>query len=176
MSSSNGAKGRAAPPPLTYTFPNGVTATVTPLSQFTIAKLEIKARREIPKPEPPLAPGVGGELQPNEADPDYEAARQAYETDVQNRLMYMLFEVALDVEVDAAALTAVRARLARVGEDLSDEYSERVAYIRHCCFAGSRDLAGDMQRLAMLITGQAAPTEADVQAHVETFQGDVGRS
>jgi hypothetical protein len=39
-------QGRAVPEVPTYTFPNGVVAKLRPVSQFTIAHVEIQARKK----------------------------------------------------------------------------------------------------------------------------------
>lgn len=168
------SKGRVAPDQLTYTFPNGAKGIVHPLSQYTIANLEIATRKQFPPPPVPLAPGVGGEPQPNEADPDYEVALRVYGGEHQTRLMDRLFDVAIDVQVDDQELERLSRAMERVGAPI-EEFSDKVAYIKHCCLVNMGTFEHDMQALASLITGQAVPTEADVQAHVETFQGDVGK-
>lgn len=161
--------GRAVPPPPTHTFPNGAVATVRQPSQFTLAAIEIGIRTQHPKPQPPLAPGVGGELEPNPADPAYEADVRAWQEQVQLRTFDALLELYVDVAVDQAELDTLAGALDRVGVQLA-EVSDKVAYIKHCCV---RDLARDLAPVAALIRGEI-PTEADVQAHVETFSGDVG--
>lgn len=167
------SKGRAVPDQLSFVFPNGAEGIIHPLSQYTIANLEIATRKQYPPPAVPLAPGVGGEMQPNEADPDYEVAVQRYQVEHQARLMDRLFDVAVDIQVDDQELERLSRAMERVGAPI-EELSDKVAYIKHCCLVNSKTFQHDMQALASLITGQAVPTEADVQAHVETFQGDVG--
>lgn len=161
--------GRGVPPALTHTFPNGAVATVRQVSQFTIASLEIGLAKKHPRPAPPMAPGVDGALEPNPADPDHAAAVQRWEGEQQLRMTDALLQLCVEVDVDAAALADVRATFDVIGVAL-EEISDKVAYIKHCCV---RDIAADLAPLAALIRGNI-PTEADVQAHVETFPGDVG--
>lgn len=166
---SPASTGRAVPPSLAHTFPNGAVATVRQPSQFTLAAIEIGIRAKHPKPQPPLAPGVGGELEPNPADPAYADALAAWQQDIQLHTFDALLELYVDVAVDEGELSELTGALDRVGVALA-EVSDKVAYIKHCCV---RDLARDLAPVAALIRGQV-PTEADVQAHVETFPGDVG--
>lgn len=162
------------PEQLTFVFPNGAEGIVHPLSQYTIANLEIACRKQFPPPAVPLAPGVGGELQPNEADPDYEEALRVYATEQQSRIFDRMLEVAVDIHVDDQELERISRAMERVGAPI-EELSDKVAYIKHCCLVSMETAEEDMTTLARLITGQAVPTEADVQAHVETFQSDVGQ-
>lgn len=169
------ARGRETPQPLTHTFPNGAVATVYPLSQFTIANLGVAAQKRLPKPQPPLAPGVGGELEPNEADPTYLDETLPQWQAAQALLMNdLLIEAAVEVDIDTRALERVRRVLERIDAPL-DEVSDTVAYIKHVCYAGVDEtrLRDALLPLLSLITGKALPTEADVQAHVETFPADV---
>jgi len=161
--------GRAVPAPLTHTFPNGAVATVTQPSQFTMATIEIGVAKKWPRPEPPLAPGVGGDLEPNAADPGYADAVTAWQTAHQLRVLDALLELYVDVEIDHVALDALAGALDRIGVPLA-EISDKVAYIKHICVI---DVARDLAPLAMLLRGQL-PTEADVQAHADTFPCDVG--
>lgn len=161
--------GRAVPAPLTHTFPNGVIATVRQPSQFTLAAIEIGVQKQHPKPQPPLAPGVGGEMEPNPADPRYEAALTEWQQAIQLHVFAALLELYVDVEIDQATLDTLRGSLDRIGIAL-DEISDKVAYIKHCCV---QDVARDLAPVAALIRGQV-PTEADVQAHVDMFPRDVG--
>lgn len=170
------ATGRSIPAPLTHTFPNGDVATLTQLSQFTLANIQVAAQRRVPRPEAPLAPGVGGELEPNPADPDYAQALQAWEGHLSMMINDLVLDIAVDVQVDDEALERLRRMLERIDAPL-DEVSDKVAYIKHICLAGIPDetlLQAELIALLSLITGKAAPTEADVQAHVATFSGDVG--
>lgn len=162
--------GRATPPPRTHTFPNGAVATVRRMSQFTAASLEIALRKQYPPPEPPLVAGAHGDMEPNEADPTYERELAAWQQQQQFRLIDALLEYAIDIEVDQDALGLVRGFFDRLGLPF-DEVSDTVAYIKHCCI---EDIERDLTPLADLIRGTLAPTEADVQAHVATFSGDVG--
>lgn len=163
--------GRVPPEPARHTFPNGATATIRRMSQFTIASLEIGIGKAYPKPAPPLAPGIGGAMEPNPADPEYAAAVQRWQLETQLRVMDAMLDYAVDIEVDQAALDDVRTLFERVGAPL-DEISDKVAYIKHCCVF---DLSRDLSAVSALIR-DGIPTEADVQAHVETFRGDVERN
>lgn len=168
------SKGRAVPDQLSFVFPNGAEGIIYPLSQYTIANLEIATRKQYPPPAVPLAPGVGGEMQPNEADPDYEIALRKYATEQQSRVFDRMLQVAVDIQVDDQELERLSRAMESVGAPI-EEITDKVAYIKHCCLVSLETAQQDMTTLARLITGQAVPTEADVQAHVETFQGDVGQ-
>ncbi len=163
------SKGRAAPPLVHHTFPNGAVATIRQISQFTLASLEVACARQWPKPTPPLAPGVGGELEPNPADPEYQTALQRWQVEQALHVMDAMLDLAVDIDVDSGELARIMDLFARMGQPL-EEISDKVAYLKHCCVL---DMDRDLMPLARLIRG-GIPQEEDVSAHVATFSGDVG--
>ena len=55
-------------------------------------------------------------------------------------VMDALMELAVDIEIDQAALEKVNATMALIGMPL-DEISDKVAYIKHCCITDGRSWA-----------------------------------
>jgi len=151
-----------------HIFPNGAVATIRPVSQFTLASLELAVARRWPRPAPPLAPGVNGELEPNAADPDYHTTVETWQAEHQIRVLDAMLDLAVDLEVDTAALARVRATFERMGLTM-DEISDKVAYIKHCCVT---NIARDLAPLAAIMRDEI-PTEDDVHAHVALFRRDV---
>ena len=168
-------KGRAVPDLTTYTFHNGVVATLHPVSQFTMAHVEIQARKAFPPPDPPLNEvnyGDGVRLEPNVTDPDYEQAMREWRMMISYKAFDATMELGVDVEIDADALDRVKRVMAMVGAPL-DEISDKVAYIKHCCMY---DIQSEMPKLAAALRALAGPQEEDVADHVATFPDNVSRS
>lgn len=170
------AKGRAVPPLATYTFANGVVATLHPISQFTMAAIEIGVRKQFPPPQPPLNAVDYGDgvikQEPNKADPDYEQALRDYQAQYSQKMFAAILDLVADVEIDQAALDRVRITLERHGIALT-EASDKVAYITHCCIF---DIQEEMPKFMASLRALTGPKEEDVADHVATFPGDVSRS
>lgn len=169
------ATGRAVPAPQEFTFPNGKLARISRVSQFTLGNLQAAAQRRIPRPAPPLAAGVGGAMEPNPADPDYEAALITWQQQIALAINDLTLDLAVQLTLDdddRGELEQLRATLERLDAPL-DEVSDKVAYIKHIALAGvgeATELRDQLVALLSLATGKAAPTEADVTAHVATFR------
>lgn len=169
-------QGRAAPPAPTYTFPGGQVATLHAVSQFTQASIEIGIRRAFPPPSPPLNEVDYGDgvkkLEPNPSDPEHEQALRRYQADYSQRLFAAIIDLAVDIEIDQAALERVKAMFERHGIPF-DEPSDKVAYVKHCCIF---DIAEEMPKFMAALRDLMGPKEEDVADHVATFPGDVSRS
>ena len=157
------------PTPLpTYRFKNGAVATIYTIGQMTIAHIAAGAQKKIaPVPIPLMMVdmGDGPTPQPNPTDPAYQRA-VAERTGLVNRaVMDALMELAVDIEIDQAALEKVNATMALIGMPL-DEISDKVAYIKHCCITDGSELG----TLGNLLRGQL---EEAVESATATFSGDL---
>lgn len=171
-------KGRAAPPLPEHTFQDsGVTVRLRKIAPNTQAQLSLQVQREIPKPQPPT---VKTELGPeaNDADPDYLRLVDAWESDCAMRLNRRLFTLAAlecECEVDMEEVERKQRNFRAIGfeweetEGLSDQDRAKVFYIEHIACATQED----MREFYAAITRRSQPTEAAVQAHVDSFRSDV---
>lgn len=169
-------KGRAVPPTATYTFSNGVVARLHPISQFTMAAIEIGIRKKYPPPAPPLNEVDYGDgikkMEPNKADPEYEQALRDYRAAYSQKMFAAIIDLAADVEVDQVSLDRVRTTLERHGITI-DEVSDKVAYLIHCCVF---DIEEEMAKFTAALRALTGPSQEDVDDHVATFSGDVPRA
>jgi hypothetical protein len=179
------AKGRAVPALPSHTFQDtGITVRLRKLSPMTNQRLSEAIRREFPPPEPPTYEVEYGDQKVreiNDADPTYVARYQRWEQDAarifNERLLKLVCLDAVEVEIGETERTEIERKkrsLSRVGaawEDdptLDEDENLRYFYVQHCCF-GSGD---DMRELYAAVNMRSQPTEAAVQAHIETFSGD----
>lgn len=157
------------PEPLpTYTFANGAVARVHHVGQMTMAHVAAGAQKKYPTiPVPTFAVDLGDGIkqEPNPAHPEYQAAVAARTGLVNLAVMEAMLELAVDVEVDHAALDRVKATLELINMPL-DEISEKVAYIKHCCITDGHEMGA----LSRLMTGI---TEEAVEAATATFPDHV---
>jgi hypothetical protein len=167
--------GRTPPEQPTYTFANGVVATLHPVSQFTLAHVQIQARKKFAPPDAPLNEvdyGDGKKLEANYGDPDYIAEVQRYDAMINTKVMDAIIELGMDVEIDASALARVARAMDAVGTPL-EEISDKVAYIKHCCMFDVESGMGDLMTAMRSLMG---PREEDVADHVATFPAVVSRA
>jgi len=167
--------GRAVPEAATYTFANGVVARLQSVSQFTIAHVEIQARKKFPPPEPPqneVDYGDGNKKwESNYSDPRYEMAMQRYNTFISMKAFDVIMELGIEVAVDTQALDRIKRAMDLVGTPL-DEISDKVAYIKHCCL---RDIEHGMPELQAAMRSMLGPREEDVADHIATFPNQLSR-
>lgn len=170
MATETRQKGRAVPPLATFTFPvSGVTVQIRPMSQFTIAHIEMAARRKFPSPQPPLFTadyGDGPKQEPNPAHPDYQAELKNHKALISGKIMDGMIELGVEVEIDQVRLDEVKRVMELIGTPL-DEVSEKVAYVKHCCVV---DIAKELPALGAALRGV---TEEAVTEHAAAFPGDV---
>lgn len=169
------SKGRAVPDLTTFVFANGAVATLRPVSQFTQAHIEIQMRKLHPAPEPPLNKvnyGDGDKLEPNYSDPAYEQAVRMHLMLISSKVMEATIELGVEIKIDHDELARVTSLLERLGTPL-DEFSDKVAYIKHCCMF---DIEREGQLLADAMRDLIGPRQEDVDDHTATFQGDVSGS
>lgn len=171
-------KGRAAPPLPLYTFQDsGITVGIRKIGPNTQAQLALQIQREQPKPQPPInETPLGPEA--NTADPDYARRLDDWERDCAqslNRKMFTIAALECECEVDMGEVER-KQRTFRAAKfqweedsDLSDAERAKVFYIEHIACA-TQD---DMGEFYQAVTRRSQPTEAAVQAHVDSFRGDV---
>lgn len=134
---------RSIPAKASYTFANGVTVAlerVGPLAALPVMEAN-------PPPPPPLAPGFGGELEPNPADPDYDKVLKAHQNKVNMLINEVVFDLALpdDLPIDEAAVAKVRRVMAKAGATLPDD--DRMVYIKYVLLGTQADIEGLHHRI-----------------------------
>jgi hypothetical protein len=142
---------------------------------MTRQQISLQVQRDIPKPPPPTVETELG-TESNEADPDYEKQIRAWEGACTQELNMRLLKIAAlntVCEVDAVAIARAKRNLAASGvpwEDdprLSEEDNDRICYILHVAVATQEDL----EEFGASILTRSQPTEAAVQAHIDSFPG-----
>lgn len=160
------------PEPLpTYTFKNGVVATIHTIGQMTIAHIAAGVEKKTPAAPIPTFTvdlGNGPVEQPNIASPDYLQAVEARKARVNMLVMDKLIDLAIDVEIDRNVLQRLKESMERIGEPI-DEISDKVAYVKHCCVRSGDELA----TLGAMVQGNV---EVAAEAAAATFSRDVPRS
>jgi hypothetical protein len=187
MEAVNGhVKGRAIPALPTFTFKDsGITVQLRKLSPMTQQRLSEAVRREYPPPEPPVTTVEYGDTaveEPNEADPTYLARYQRWQQETakvfNERLLKLVCMDAVEVDLDDAARQQIARKMrsfTRTGipweddPDLDAEENLRLFYVQHICLGSTED----MREFYQAVTARSQPTEAAVQAHIDTFPGDV---
>ena len=152
---------RTVPPKPTFTFSNGAVATlerVGPLFAMPVLKA-------YPPPDPPLAPGIGGEMQPNPADDDYIKALDAHDTKVQLIMNDLLLDLGIsdDMAVDQSAVDRYRTIMRKAGIELPED--DRMLYIKYCCLTQEEDFA-----VYQAIRDYDAPSEEAIAEAGNMFQ------
>ena len=168
-------KGRAAPDLTTFVFANGAVATLRPVSQFTQAHIEIQMRKLHPAPAAPLNEvdyGDGKRLEPNTSDPDYVQALREHQAVISSKVFEATIELGIEVDIDQAALDRVKGLTDRMGVPLQ-EFSDKVAYIKHCCMF---DIEHEGPALAEAMRALIGPRQEDVADHIATFPDNVSRA
>jgi hypothetical protein len=169
--------GRAVPDYPSFTFASsGRTVQVRKLSPMTMQRIAQQTQKDMP---PPAAPVYEVEIdggvkttETNEADPVYQQALRAYneqvkyETGMRFMRLCASYVLASDVPVDEVA--EYRAAMDAAGAPLGDE-DDRWVYLWEMCAASERD----MQDFQQYVLGRAQATPEAVQAHVDSFRGDV---
>lgn len=151
----------------TLTLSTGVTVGIRKVSPYTFDAIN----RAYPPPLPPLVKNDFGNgdvrEEPNPADPDYQAALAEHEALKSRHLQDVMLRLGVVVEVDAAALEALRATMDTIGVPLDKD--EHLAYVKHLAIGSKEDLTA----LIAAITGASQPTEEAVTAAAATFPGNV---
>lgn len=131
------------------------------------------------EPRPPLAKGVGGELEPNPHDPDYSAAQQAWAKQValaaQDRWLVYAALDAVVCEIDQDAVVRKERALQLTGQPIwapaeaTPGEIAQVLYVTKICITTTDDL----REFIAAVTQRSLPSEEGIAAHVATFQGNV---
>jgi hypothetical protein len=159
---------RTVPPKPLFTFSDGTTVTLERVGPLIAAEIQ----SEHPAPQPPLAPGVDGALEPNPADPDYAAALEQHATTI-NLLItdaYLDLGVSDDIAVDEAAVARVRRYQASRGKDIS-HLTDKVVYLKYILMRSEADIG----ELLLAIVSYDRPTEGAISAAEAAFRSDVSR-
>lgn len=155
---------RTVQPKPTFTSRSGITVTLERVGPMYALPIQ----RANPPPDPPLAPGVGGEMEPNPNDPDYHRVMEAYNVRMRELLNDALLDAAIgdDLEVDEKAVARLRTKAAKYGGVLEDD--DRLAYIKYCVFPHTDDIERFFEALANYDT----VTEEDIRAAGAMFRGN----
>jgi hypothetical protein len=175
---TNGHTKDHAPPALEQlTFSTGVTVTIRPLATMTVQTINAAVRKDpkFKQPEPPqqLVDTIDGVSKiANPSDPAYLEALKAWEArfgeEVGARFLKVLALRGVVMDIDAAWVADFRADMDAAGAPVVD-LSDAEIYLYHC----AAPTPEDMELLQRKALRQAQPTEEAVQAHVDTFRGDI---
>lgn len=156
--------GREVPEKPKFTTKSKITVTLERVGPMYALPIQ----RANPPPEPPLAPGVGGEMEPNPNDPDYHKAMEAYNVRMRELLNDALMDAAIsdDLVIDTVAVARLREKAAKYGAVL--EPDDRLCYIKYCVFPHTDDIERFFEALANYDT----VTEEDVRAAGAMFRGN----
>lgn len=175
---SNGhTKTHATPELETITFSTGVTVRVRPLATMTVQLINAAVRKDpaFRRPEPPrqkveTLDGPSEVANPN--DPAYVAELAAYEArfgeEVGTRFLKVLARRGVVLDIDEEWVAAFRADMDAAGASVAALSDEEI-YLYHY----AAPLTEDMELLQRKALRLAQPTEEAVQAHVDSFRGDV---
>lgn len=157
---------RMPPPKPVFTFANGVAVTLERVGPLIAAEIQA----EHPAPSPPLAPGVGGAMEPNPADPLYDSTLAAHTNQLAMLIMDAYFDLGVsdDIEIDETAVARMRSYQARRGKDITN-LTDKVVYIKYVLVTDGNDLPD----LLMAIQRYDAPQEGQIAAAEATFRRDV---
>lgn len=171
----------------TYTFKDsGITVTLRKLGPSTTQDVARAVRKQWQhgtdpakhEPKPPvIQTDVGPEA--NEADPAYQLKHKAWQIAINEEVAVKLLDFAalyaVDVQIDPEAVERLRETYQMMGLDLDEpahmtqEQKDKWLYVTRICIATS----DDMTEFSAAVLQRSQPTEEAVQAHVDTFSGDV---
>lgn len=183
------AKGRVAPAVPLHTFQDsGITVRLHKLSPMTSQAIVLQVRSEMDdsKPRPPIFEvdyGKGKIDEPNYSHPGYVKRIEEWEAAVNSEANDRLFRTAALVAVEIIGddtwrdevkrhkrLLKLTAKLDWYDDpSLEPEENDQIYYIKHIAFASP----DDAKEFYKAITQRSQPTEAAVEAHKQSFQGDV---
>ena len=169
--------GRAVPAHPSFTFgSSGRTVQVRKISPMTMQRIAQQVQKDMP---PPAAPVFEVEIdggvtttETNDADPQYQAALRAYTEQVRletgMRFMRLCASYVLVSDVPADEVAEYRAAMDAAGAPV-DEADDRWVFLWEMCAAGQQD----MQDFQAFVLGMSQATAEAVQAHVDSFRGDL---
>lgn len=179
LEQTNGrVKGRVVPALPQFTFPDsGITVGLRRFAPDTQDQIARALMRDNPAPSVPMVEGIERpdgtfEMEPNPADPDYQAALAAYFNQISTEASTKMFELAMrriEVDVDQGAVDRYKEDMAAIGIDLDPDMDDRTIYIRCICISSSYDLTAMLAYLQR----RSLPTEAAVQEYLDSFQRHV---
>lgn len=164
--------GRVVEALATHTFANGRAVQIRPVSQFTLAHIEMAARKANPAPPVPVhRVEINGQMidEPNDADMDYQDALARYNGEINFKVMDGTIELGVEVDVDERELERIKRAMELIGTPLT-EVSDKVAYVKHVCMT---DVGRDAPGLMRAIQALTGPTPEAVDAHVAMFPDDL---
>ncbi len=129
-------------------------------------------RKRFPAPRPPLSRVDYGEgrfeMEPNADHPSHKAALEEYQMLLEEKVRRAYLKLGCIAVVDKDLVQNAREAMQEVGIDLSADTDEFV-YINYCAISS----AEDYNDLIQAIIARSVPSEADVKAASDTFQGNV---
>lgn len=152
--------GRSVKPKPTFMFSSGEIVTLERVGPL----FALPIQRANPPPPPPLAPGVGGALEPNPADPDYEKTL----ADHNMKVLLIIQETLLDLGIsddlpgyDQARVDRVRRAYERSGITMPE--TDRMIWIKHVCITTQADMEGLFEAIRNYdVTEEAITTAAEM--------------
>lgn len=140
----------------TYTFRNGVVATIVGVSPLLTNRIS----RTFKPPKPPMQ-DVQYEnktvQEPNPDDPGYRAQMAEWRQERALRIQSLMLNTGLELAVDVEAVSKFRAWFTETyGEVLTE--SDKEVYVAYICMSGEQELS----HLVSLIRGAKQATEDEV--------------
>jgi len=179
--STNGTRGRKIPALPEHTFQDsGITIKIRKVGPTVQQRLAQAIIKEIPEPPIPIVQTEAG-AEPNPADPTYIADYEQWGRKTNSELIRRLMLIAAleaEVTIDDRARTEIARKkrsLALTGAPWQDdpdqtaEENERVFYILYVAAATTDDL----REFGDAVRNRSVPTEAAVQAQIDTFRADL---
>lgn len=146
----------------------GVSLQIRKVSPLVATEI----RKRFPPPRPPLSKVDYGdghfEMEPNADHPTHKAALEEYQMLLEEKVRRAYLKLGCVVVVDGELVQNARDTMQEIGIDLSSDTDEFV-YINYCAISS----AEDYNDLIQAIISRSVPSEADVKAASDTFQGDV---
>jgi hypothetical protein len=174
---TNGHATKAIPELEAITFSTGVSVKIRPLATMTVQTINAAVRKDarFVRPEPPRqkVEAIDGATEvANPDDPGYIAAladwQARFAEEVGVRFLKVLALRGVVMDIDGEWVAAFRADMDAAGAPV-DDLSDAELYLYHY----AAPLPEDMELLQRKALRQAQPTEEAVQAHADSFRGDV---
>jgi hypothetical protein len=172
--------GRTPPPEKLYPFTFEDTGREVQIRKISTL-LRAEVRRQViaspgfAQPQPPQSEvdyGDGKIKIPNPAHPVYQDLLKEWSARVNEevgaRLRQVIINRAVVTEIDAEAVTQIRAEMAAAGSPI-DHLSDHFVYVAYVCIGSERDYID----LVTAAYERSTPQEAVIQEHIATFQADV---
>ena len=183
------SKGRAVPAVPLHTFQDsGIVVKLHKLSPMTSQEIILQVQREMAG-DKPIAPvfevdyGKGKVEEPNYSHPIYVKRLEEWDQSVNREANDRLFRLAALAAVELTGDQAWRDKVKRQKRllkltaklewhddpELEPEENDQIFYVKHVCCASP----DDVREFYQAITQRSQPTEAAVEAHKQSFPGDV---